>query len=196
MFNSKKLMDLSSPTGGQGAFPTGGQGAGLRIFLIGFMGCGKTHWGKLLGEKFSIPFFDLDIEIETKEGKTVNEIFEEEGEEHFRVMEKDMLHHISEENERFVIACGGGTPCFYNNIEYMKKKGTTVWIHCSIDCLYKRLIREKNNRPLLKDLSDKQLKSYIIKKFSDRKIYYEQSSVIVNKDVITFELLVDKIFHN
>ncbi len=91
----------------------------MRIFLIGFMACGKTHWGKLLSEKLQIPFFDLDQQVEEKEESTITQIFEEYGEEYFRLLEKDVLHLLTENHESFVMACGGGTPCFYNNIDYM-----------------------------------------------------------------------------
>ena len=159
------------------------------------MGCGKTHWGKILSEKLHVPFFDLDKKISEDEEKSVSEIFETKGEEYFRLLEKEVLHLLSESHENFVMATGGGTPCFYNNIDYLKKQGTVVWINCSTDCLYNRLIKEKNKRPLIKNISDRDLKSYIIKKYSGRKIYYQQATVILPEEVITLENLVSKIFH-
>ena len=159
------------------------------------MGCGKTHWGKLLSEKLAIPFFDLDKQIEEQEEKTINQIFKQEGEEYFRLLEKDVLHSIIEGHESFVMATGGGTPCFFNTIDYLKDNGTVVWINCSIDCLHNRLIKEKNNRPLIKDLDDNQLRFYITKKFSDRKIYYQQATTKVNEDNLSLDHLINKIFH-
>ncbi len=170
--------------------------ASLRIFLIGFMGCGKTHLGKQLGNKLQLPFFDLDEKIIEKEGRAINDIFELEGEEHFRLLEKDVLHLLTESHTNFVMACGGGTPCFYNNIDYIKKQGTAVWLNCSVDCLYERLIKEKSLRPLIKDLSDDQLRSYIVKKFGDRKIFYQQATIIINEDEVNLEQLTQKIFHS
>jgi len=167
----------------------------MKIFLIGFMGCGKTHWGKILSEKLNVPFFDLDEKITENEEKPINEIFEAEGEEYFRLLEKDVLHLLTESHETFVMATGGGTPCFYNNIDYLKKQGTVVWINCSTECLYNRLIKEKDQRPLLKKISDSELRSYIIKKYSSRKIFYQQANVILPEEVITLENLMDKIFH-
>jgi shikimate kinase len=178
-------------------FPLRGAGGkGLRIFLIGFMGCGKTHWGKQLSEKLMLPFFDLDEKIEEHEERTVNKIFESEGEEYFRLLEKDVLHLLTENHETFVMACGGGTPCFFNNIDYLKKNGLTVWINCSFDSLYNHLAKEKEGRPLIKDLSDEQLKSYISKKFRGRRIFYQQASLILQEDEMTIDNLVKKIFHN
>jgi shikimate kinase len=168
----------------------------MKIFLIGFMGCGKTHWGKLLSQKLSFPFFDLDEKIVEHEGKSVNEIFENEGEEYFRLLEKDVLHLLSESHDSFVMATGGGTPCFYNNIDYLKKQGTVVWINCSTDCLYQRLIKEKSVRPLISDIPDEKLKSYIVKKYSSRKIFYQQANVILPEEHVTIENMVSKIFHS
>jgi len=98
----------------------------MKIFLIGFMGCGKSHWGKQLSQKLQMPFFDLDEKVEENEGKTITEIFADYGEEYFRLLEKDVLHLLTESHESFIMATGGGTPCFYNTIDYLNAKGTTV----------------------------------------------------------------------
>ncbi len=167
----------------------------MRIFLIGFMGCGKTHWGRELSQKLELPFFDLDNVIEEKEEKDISSIFAEMGEEYFRMLEKDVLYMLTESHENFVMACGGGTPCFFNNIDYMKKNGTTVWINCSVDCLYSRLQKEKEKRPLIASITDAELKSFIIRKFSDRKIFYQQANIILNEDDLTLDSLIEKTFH-
>ena len=167
----------------------------MRIYLIGFMGSGKTHWGRSLSEKLGIRFFDLDEQVTEHAGKTIVEIFAQEGEEQFRLQEKDVLHIITESHESFVMACGGGSPCYFNNIEYMNQSGTSVWINAPLDVLFKRLVAEKDKRPLLKDLSDEQLKNFISKKFSGRKIYYEQANVTVDEEPVQLENLINKIFH-
>jgi shikimate kinase len=167
----------------------------MKIFFIGFMGSGKTHWGKLVSEKLQIPFFDLDEQISAHEGKTIPQIFELNGEEYFRLLEKDILHIITESHDNFVMACGGGTPCFYNNIDFMNSRGTSIWINAPIDVLFKRLVKEREQRPLLTNLSNDQIKGFIIKKFSDRKIYYEQATVMVDQEPLRLENLVEKIFH-
>ncbi|HEU0109560.1 MAG TPA: shikimate kinase [Flavisolibacter sp.] len=167
----------------------------MKIFLIGFMGCGKTHWGQELSKKLSIPFFDLDEKIEEHAGTSITTIFAEKGEEYFRMLEKEVLYFITESHETFVMATGGGTPCFYNNIDYLKKNGIVVWFNCSIDCLYKRLSTEKGKRPLVASIPDNQLKAYIVKKFSNRKIFYQQANVIINEEDIDLEKLVSRIFH-
>jgi len=167
----------------------------MKIFLIGFMGCGKTHWGKILSEKLHVPFFDLDEKIVEHTGKSITKIFEVEREEQFRLIEKDILYLLTENHDSFVMATGGGTPCFFNNIDYLKKQGTVVWINCSTDCLYNRLKKEKDKRPLVAGIPDEELKSYIVKKYSSRKIFYQQATVILPEEVITIENLVNKIFH-
>ncbi len=167
----------------------------MKIFLIGFMGSGKTHWGRLLSEKLGMRFFDLDEQLVEQAGKTINEIFETEGEEQFRLKEKEILHIITESHENFIMACGGGAPCYFNNIVYMNQSGITVWIHTPIKTLVERLNSEKEKRPLIKALTDDQLESYITKKFADRKIYYEQAKVSIDEEPVQIENLIDKIFH-
>jgi shikimate kinase len=168
---------------------------GMKIFLIGFMGSGKTYWGRKLSQKLDIPFFDLDEQAASYAGKTIDEIFAAEGEEYFRLLEKDTLRSITESNNSFVMATGGGTPCYFNNIEYMHKTGTTLWLNTPIDLLFERLLKERKKRPLLKNLTDAQLKGFIIKKFADRKIYYEQADIVMDKNPVELEKLVEKIFH-
>ena len=168
----------------------------MKIYLIGFMGCGKSHWGKELSQKLRLPFFDLDEEIVKEESKTITEIFAYHGEEYFRQKEKDVLYTLTEKYHSFVLATGGGTPCYFNNIEYMNKNGTSVWFNCSVECLFHRLVKEKENRPLIRNLSDTELRHFIIKKFGDRKIFYRQASVIINEDDISLDNIVDTIFHD
>ena len=167
----------------------------MKIYLIGFMGSGKTHWGRLLSQKLGIPFFDLDEQVADHTGKSIAEIFESEGEERFRLMEKDALHIITESHESFVMACGGGSPCYFNNIDYMNQAGATVWINTPLDILFDRLMLEKEKRPLIKNLTDEQLKNFISKKFADRRIYYEQAGIMVEEEPVELDKLIEKIFH-
>lgn len=167
----------------------------MRIFLIGFMGAGKTHWGRLLSEKLGIRFFDLDEQVAEHAGKTIPDIFAAEGEEYFRLLEKEVLYIITESHDSFVMACGGGSPCYFNNIDYMNEAGTTVWINTPLSILFERLVKEKDKRPLIRQLSEEQLQAFIGKKFADRKIYYEQAEITVEEEPLELDALIEKIFH-
>lgn len=167
----------------------------MKIFLIGFMGSGKTHYGRLLSEKIGLPFFDLDEQISSHAGKSLTDFFEQDGEEAFRLTEKDLLHIITESHESFIMACGGGSPCYFNNIDYMNQEGTTVWINTPTEIIFERLVKEKEKRPLIRDLADEKLKRFIHKKFADRRIYYEQAEIIVEDEPLDMDRLVEKIFH-
>ena len=167
----------------------------MKIFLIGFMGSGKSYWGRRLSEKLNLPFFDLDEQVVSHEEKSVSEIFSTLGEEYFRLQEKNTLNLLTESHDSFIIATGGGTPCYFNNIEYMNSSGTTVWINTSPDELFKRLLKEKTKRPLISELSDEKLHAFILKKYSDRRIYYEQADMIIDDEPIELDTLIQKIFH-
>jgi shikimate kinase len=157
----------------------------MKIFLIGFMGSGKTHWGRLLAEKLNLSFFDLDAVISGTEKKTISQIFAEHGEEFFRYREKEVLEEIVSDHDKFILSCGGGTPCFFNNIEFIKDSGKVIWLNTSIDILKERLLKERATRPLIKAIGEAELKNYIIRKLGERKMYYEQADFIVNEETAT-----------
>ncbi len=159
----------------------------MKIFLIGFMGSGKTYWGTLLAEKLQLPFFDLDEVITEHEGNTITELFSEKGEEYFRYREKEYLERLTEENESYIISCGGGTPCFFNNIQIMNKTASVIWLNTEIDVLVNRLLKQKTTRPLIRDIEDAELKYYILKKILSRKKYYEQADLIVHEESLTVD---------
>lgn len=160
------------------------------------MGSGKTHWGKQVAEKLQLPFFDLDEVITETEQLPITDIFAARGEEYFRSQEKAMLEKLVDENTSMVLSCGGGTPCFLNNIEFMKKYGTVVWLNTHVDVLLNRLLKERMHRPLLKDLSDDGLKNYIVRKLNERRMYYEQADVTIDKeDGFTMNQFIQTILH-
>ena len=167
----------------------------MKIYLIGFMGSGKTHWGRLLSEKLGVRFFDLDEEVVEEAGIPITEIFAAAGEEHFRMLEKEVLHKLTGSHESFIMACGGGTPCYFNNIEFMNQAGTSVWINTPVETLFSRLVNQKSKRPLIRDLSDDQLRGFISKKFSDRRMYYEQAELVVDEEPVELDKLIETIFH-
>ena len=154
------------------------------IFLIGFMGSGKTHWGRLWAQQTGIPFFDLDEVIEQQEHKTIAEIFEQNGETYFRQKETEVLKTFSEK-KNCIIACGGGTPCFNNNMQWMNEHGTTVYLSATPDEIVKRVITEQEKRPLIKNLHPSELKSFIEKKLKDREPFYTTAKIILPVNEIT-----------
>ena len=160
------------------------------------MGSGKTHWGKLLSSKLQLPFRDLDSLIVEKEQRSVSDIFAAEGEEYFRYKEMEMLEELIGREENFILSCGGGTPCFFNNIEFMKKSGKVVWLNTSVEVLKERLLKERMSRPLIREVDDDELKRFIIRKLSERKMYYEQADVMVNEESITLEELIRVLLQN
>jgi shikimate kinase len=163
----------------------------MRIFLIGFMGSGKTHWGTRIGEKLSIPFFDLDTVIVNEQGRSISELFATKGEEYFRYQEKKALEELTAKQDQFIISTGGGTPCFFNNIKFMKKNGKVVWLNTSTEVLKQRLLRERVTRPLLKNISESELRAFIIRKLTERKMYYEQAHIVVPEDNILLDPFIE-----
>jgi shikimate kinase len=168
----------------------------MKIFLIGFMGSGKTHWGRHLSTKLGIPFYDLDTVIVESEGSSVADIFTVKGEEYFRYQEKMKLEEIAERHESFILSCGGGTPCFFNNIEFMKKNGKVIWLNTSVEMLKQRLMREKMSRPLISEVDDEDLRRYIIRKLSERRMYYQQADLTVNEENTNLEELIQLLLNN
>ena len=165
----------------------------MRIYLLGFMGAGKSFWGKQLSKKLNYPLLDLDNYIEEQEGKIINNIFLENGEEYFRQVEHKYLQSLTENNKNIILSCGGGTPCFFNNIDYMNEQGVTVWLNIPQEIILGRLKQNRSNRPLIKDLDDVELRQYIQKKLNDRKIYYSQSKLKVDDTQIDLDDLIKKI---
>ena len=161
-----------------------------RIFLIGFMGAGKTTVGKELAKEMNCPFVDLDCFIERRYHKTIRQIFDEKGEDVFREMEKRMLHEVAE-FEDVVISTGGGTPCFHQNMLFMNEKGTTVYLKVSNEELCKRISIHKSVRPILKDLSGDKLFRFVEETMAKRKLFYEQAQIIYNAEKPDFTLGAD-----
>lgn len=160
------------------------------------MGSGKTHWAKQLATQLKIPFFDLDSVIEKKEGRTIAQLFAAHGEETFRIKEKETLEQLIDEHPSMVLSTGGGTPCFFNNIERMKKYGVVVWLNTHVEILLSRLMKEKETRPLIKNLADDDMRSYIIRKLNERRMYYEQADITIdNEHSIPMNEFIQTILH-
>ena len=146
----------------------------MRIFLIGFMGCGKTTLGKKLAKDLNYNFIDLDTYIEKKTNKTITEIFDNKGEKKFRIVERESLIEVCKK-DNIVIATGGGTPCFFDNMQEILVSGKAIYLKMKIKDLLERLETEKSQRPLIKNKSAKELENFIRNKLSKREYFYKKS---------------------
>jgi len=138
------------------------------------MGAGKTTVGNALSKEVGLPFYDLDWYIESRRHKKVARIFEEQGEQGFRLIERAMLHEVAE-FEDVIISCGGGTPCFFDNMDYMNAQADVVWLKASPDVLYSHLRMGRTERPLLKDKSPDELIAFIQSQLAQREPFYSRA---------------------
>jgi shikimate kinase len=167
----------------------------MKIFLIGYMGCGKSRWGKIVAEHYGFRFIDLDTLIEEREKLSVPEIFAKYEESGFREREHEALQSISDV-ENLIVATGGGAPCFNNNMEEMNRRGTTLFIECSPQLLRERITDSDTERPLVKNLSQDALLNYIVRHLQNRIPFYEQSHyklVSGNLELDDFTAILDPI---
>ena len=154
-----------------------------RIILIGYMGSGKTTVGKALSKETGMMFYDLDWYIESRMRKSVSQIFAAKGEEKFRQMEYNMLHEVAE-FEDVIISCGGGTPCFFDNMDYLNQQGDVVYLKATPETLYKHLLMAKVERPLLKGKSPDELIAYITEHLKEREPFYEKARYTLDVTVL------------
>lgn len=162
----------------------------MRIFLIGFMGSGKSYTGKRLAAALHLPFTDLDALIEKQQGRSVQEIFRDEGELAFRQMEQTALRETATFAEA-IIACGGGTPCFADNMEWMNAQGITVYLQTPVEVLAQRLLPEMAQRPLLHGLDETSLPAFIAEKLAFRESWYLQAQVTARVPEALEEMLLE-----
>lgn len=153
----------------------------MKIFLVGLPGSGKSSLGREISRKIELPFFDLDDVIEEKAGMKITEIFAVHGEEYFRELEMEVLSkYCSWEDDSIVVATGGGTPCFYKNMEEMKASGLTVYLKVPIHTIMERLKSQKSVRPLLNDIDN--LQGHLENLLASRSKWYDQSELIMDSD--------------
>jgi shikimate kinase len=159
-----------------------------KIFLIGFMGSGKSTTGKKLASHLNWSFIDLDEKIEIMTGMKIKNIFSEKGETFFRKVESETLHGIVSETNT-VISTGGGTPCFGDNMDFMISNGLTIYLTMTPARLQSRLADSSDHRPLLKDIGKEELKEYIARKLSEREKWYSRAEIIVDGFNTDFSVL-------
>ncbi|MDR2948798.1 MAG: shikimate kinase [Dysgonomonas sp.] len=154
-----------------------------RIFLIGYMGAGKTTAGRELAKELDLDFIDLDHFIQARYQKSVGQIFEETGESEFRNIERNMLREVGE-FEDVVISTGGGTPCFFDNLEYMNQAGTTVYLKATPEALSSRLNTCKEKRPLIRDKDEEELYQFVVDNLAKREPFYSKAKIIFETEIL------------
>lgn len=164
----------------------------MNIFLMGFMGSGKSTSGKVLAKKLNMAFVDLDELIENAEQTSIDSIFEAQGEEKFRELELNYLKK-SFSFQNTVTALGGGTPCYHDNIKSIKKNGISVYLKMPAAAIVNRLSNAKTSRPLIKNKTQDELAAYIKKTLGEREKYYEQANYTINALNLNIDELITNI---
>lgn len=164
----------------------------MTVFLIGFMGAGKTTLGKKLAPKLQCTFIDVDQVLEQREGIPIRDIISEHGEPYFRQKESETLRSIELTNR--VISTGGGTPCYYDNMIWMNAHGITLYLNVSEKVIYSRLkTANREQRPLLRDLNNEELRDFIHNKIEERRTFYEQAQLSLDTISMPLNEVADQI---
>lgn len=166
----------------------------MKIVLVGYMGSGKSTIGKEISKIVGISFYDLDEVIEKKEQKSIKNIFETKGEIYFRKIEHEILNDFLESNDSFILALGGGTPCYANNHVFLQNKDiSSFYLKMSVEALVSRLKNEKEKRPIIANLSNDELDEFVRKHLFDRNYYYLQSKHIISTENKSVKEISDEI---
>lgn len=166
----------------------------MKIFLVGMPGSGKSTLGKILAESLQKKFIDLDQEIADKEGKPIPDIFKEEGESYFRKLEAQLLRKIIESRDEFILSTGGGTPCFYDSMNFMNKSGTTIFLNIQVSELVERVLADNGQeRPLLKSETESEVSEKLNTLFTSRIRFYEMAKITVDANNINKEFLIQEL---
>lgn len=168
----------------------------MLVFLCGMMGSGKTSLGKKIASKLHWDFIDLDHFIEQQEHKSVSEIFKLFGEAHFRNIETQSLEKIILNQKNVIVALGGGTPCYNNNMELINTNGLSIFLNVDINKIANRLLNAKNTRPLIAELdSYLKIKEFISTKMDERISFYNQCKIVLEDNNISDDSLINSIHH-
>ena len=164
----------------------------MKVVFFGFMGSGKTTYGKMFAERMKLQFIDLDDYIEATRNKTIKQIFESEGEAKFRETEREAMLEVLEK-DNFILAAGGGTPCFFDNVDFMNKKAITVYLEANIEILVNRLMEAKLYRPLIWGKSKEDLQKYIEETLQKRNPFYRKAHITVNANDLNINSFIRKL---
>jgi shikimate kinase len=165
------------------------------VYLIGYMAAGKTWLGRELAQQLVRPFYDLDAVLEEKESNTIAGLFNSMGESGFREKEREILLETAHW-EPAVIACGGGTPCYKDNLLHLKKQGLTLWVNTPYEIILERLKKERSKRPLLAGITDEELNEKLNTHYQSRLTCYNQAHLAINPQEITIETLIQIIIRS
>lgn len=146
------------------------------LFIIGYMASGKTTFGRALSRELQKQFIDLDFYIEQRYRKSIPRIFEERGEAGFRTIEAEMLREVGE-FEDVIVSCGGGTPCFHDNMDYMLSRGDTMWLEATPERIAERVLANPGKRPLLNGKSADELAQAIAEGLESRLPHYSRAKI-------------------
>ena len=167
----------------------------MKIILLGYMGSGKSTIGKALANELNLTFIDLDHTIEKQIGMTISDFFEASGELKFRRLENEVLNSVLAENDQMILSTGGGTPCYGNNLQFMKSapNSKVFYLKASIKTLTERLLSEKDTRPLIQLIDDEDLPEFIGKHLFERSNFYLQADHMIDIDQKSVETIVKEI---
>ena len=169
----------------------------MLLFLVGYMGCGKTTVGRRLARRLKMDFCDTDTMVERMEGASVGDIFRYEGEARFRELEREVLERIIARKEPCVVSTGGGLPVWRDNMERMNDAGVTLYIHRSAERIARRLSPYgRRKRPSLRGLADEELVGFMRANMAERAAFYERSQLIFDGDRLSDSELIEEILNN
>lgn len=165
-----------------------------KIILLGYMGSGKTVIASKLSNVLQKKHLDLDVLIENEQNLSINSIFKTKGELYFRKLEHEVFKRLVESDDEFVLSLGGGTPCYANNHLFLQNVNVvSIYLKTSVEELYRRLSKNKSNRPLISEMGEEELKEFIAKHLFDRSFYYHQAKHFISTDDKSIEEVVEEI---
>jgi shikimate kinase len=164
----------------------------MLYFLVGFMGSGKSHWAKIWAAKNHLGYLDLDHVIEAEENKTIADIFEKNGEDYFRKVEAKKLREC-EAFQNTIVSCGGGAPCFFDNMKWMNEHGKTIYLKANPEEIMRRLENGQEERPLIKKFNRGELLFFIDQKLKERENFYQMATLQFASTDLTDDTFIQKI---
>ncbi|HXA02000.1 MAG TPA: shikimate kinase [Cytophagaceae bacterium] len=165
----------------------------MKLFLIGLPGSGKSTLGKDLSEKLNYPLIDTDDVICKKEGCSIEEIFANKGEDYFRKIESNILKEVIQTNNA-IISTGGGTPCFFDNMEVINQNGLSVFLNIPLKDITKRLLESvEKNRPLIQGKNPEQVQKFLMEKLKERISFYNQANIEFTDSLVTADMIIEEI---